>query len=254
MIEIYMYILFFIFGVVIGSFYNVLGLRIPKDESIIKPKSHCPKCQHELKWYELIPIISYIFQKGKCKKCHQKISIMYPFIEFGTGILFFISYYSFGLSYELIISLTISSLLMLVIVSDLTYLMIPDRFIVISAIIIVIINFLNKGLVNGLLSILYGILSFILMYLIMLLGNKLFKKESMGGADIKLMFLVGLSLDPMLSTIVILIAALFALPVSLYLLIKKNEHVVPFGPFIVFGLLLVYFLKMNIIDIFNKFI
>ena len=103
--EIYYYILFFIFGLCFGSFYNVLALRLPKGESIIKPKSHCPKCLHTLKWYELIPIISFIIQKGKCKNCHTKLSFFYPFTELVTGLLFVISYYSFGFSYDLIIAL-----------------------------------------------------------------------------------------------------------------------------------------------------
>ena len=90
------------------------------------------------------------------------------------------------------------------------------------------------------------------MYLIMLLGNKLFKKESLGGADIKLMFLVGLTLDPMLSIVVIFLASFIALPVSLYLLLKNNEHIIPYGPFLMIGLLIVYFTKLTIVDIFNK--
>ena len=80
------------------------------------------------------------------------------------------------------------------------------------------------------------------MYLVMLLGNKLFKKESLGGADIKLMFLVGLTLDPMLSIVVIFLASIIALPISLYLLVKNDEHIIPYGPFLMIGLLIVYFL------------
>lgn len=106
-------------------------MRLPKGESIIKPKSHCPKCLHELKWYELIPIISFIIQKGKCKNCQAKLSFFYPFTELVTGLLFVISYYSFGFSYDLIIALILVSVFVLVIVSDLSYLLIPDSFILI---------------------------------------------------------------------------------------------------------------------------
>ncbi len=250
--EVIYYVSFFLFGLCFGSFYNVVGMRVPLEESISKPRSHCPYCGHTLKWYELIPLVSFIIQKGKCRSCKQKLSYFYPFTELATAILFTVSYYSFGFSYELIIALTLSSLFMVVVVSDLTYLMIPDRFIVIPLIIIAIVNFLMKGFIGGLLQISYGLLSFTLMYLIMLLGNKLFKKESMGGADIKLMFVAGLALDPLLSIVVIFLASVIALPVSFFLLIKNKEHVIPFGPFITLGILIVFFTKLNIREIFER--
>ena len=85
------YLLMFIIGTIFGSFYNVVGFRIPKNESIIFPPSHCPKCNKRLKTLELIPIISFIMQKGKCKNCNQKIGIFYPIFELITGLLFMIS-------------------------------------------------------------------------------------------------------------------------------------------------------------------
>ena len=252
MMKMYCYIMFFIIGTIFGSFYNVVGSRIPKGESITKPGSHCEYCNHPLSWYELIPILSFIFLKGKCKNCGKKLSFFYPFSELTTGLLFLVSYHSFGLSLDLIISLTLVSTFVVVLVSDLTYLMIPDRFIVIPSIIIIIITFIQKGIINSLIQIGYGVIGFIFMYLVMLLGNKLFNKESMGGADIKLMFLVGLVLDPLLSIVVIFLASAIALPVSLFLLLKNKEHIIPYGPFLMIGLLIVYFTKLNIIDIFNK--
>ena len=102
-------ICFFLLGTVFGSFYNVLGFRIPRNESIIKPSSHCERCGHELKWYELIPIFSFIFLHGRCHNCKEKLSILYPLTELFCGILFALSYYSFGFSLELIISLTLQT-------------------------------------------------------------------------------------------------------------------------------------------------
>ncbi len=250
--EVCYYISFFLFGLCLGSFYNVCGLRIPKGESVNKPRSHCPKCNHKLKWYELIPIISFIIQKGRCRECHTKLSWFYPFSELATGILFTVCYHSFGFSYDLIIALTLVSTFILVVVSDITYLLIPDRFIIIPSLIVIIVNFINKGYEYGLIQIAYGILSFTFMYLIMLLGNKLFKKESMGGADIKLMFLVGVTLDPFLTILVIFLASFIALPVSFFLLIKNKEHVIPFGPFIIASFLIVYFTKLDIKEIFTN--
>lgn len=244
-------ICFFLFGIVLGSFYNVLGLRIANHESIVKPRSHCDKCGHILKWYELIPILSFLFLRGRCSNCKTKLSWLYPFSELFCGILFAISFYSYGFSWNLIISLTVSSLLIIVTVSDLTYMIIPDRFIVISSIIILLTKLIGYGLTTFLSSLLNGIISFAIMFFIMKVGTFIFKKEALGGADVKLMFVVGICVEPFLSLIVIIIASVIALPVSLLLLYREKENIIPFGPFIVIGLLIVMFTKLNAIDIIN---
>ena len=248
----YYYIMFFIIGTIFGSYYNLVATRIPNGKSTITPRSHCENCNHVLSWYELIPILSFLFQKGRCRNCGTKLSFSYLLTELGTGLLFLVSFHSFKFSYELIISLTLVSAFILVLVSDLNYLIIPDRFIIIPSIIVLIINFLNKGIQFGLIQIGYGLISFAFMYLVMLFGNYLFKKESMGGADIKLMFLIGLTLDPFLSIVVIFLASIIALPVSLFLLKKNKEHIIPYGPFLMVGFLLVFFTKLSIIEIFEK--
>lgn len=242
-------IMFFILGTVFGSFFNVLAIRIPKKESIIRPGSHCEKCGHKLKWYELIPILSFIFQKGKCTSCKTQLSLLYPFSELALGLLFMISYYSFGFSYELIISIILSSVMILVTVSDLTYLMIPDRFIFIPIILVLIIKLIFLGMKAFLLSIFSGFLCFLIMYLIMKFGEFIFKKECLGGADVKLMILSGVTLEPFLSLLVIIIASFIALPVSLLLLFKHKENIIPFGPFLVIGILIIFFLKLDTMSI-----
>lgn len=239
--------LFFILGTILGSFYAVIGYRLPKNESILKPvNSYCDNCHKKLLWYELIPLISYIIQLGKCRKCHEKIPVMLPFVELITGALFAVSYYSFGISYELIISLTLVSLFSIVIVSDLTYMIIPDEVTYTCAIVLAIVNFLNLGIKGGLIQIASGLLTFITMYLIMLIGNKIFKKETLGGADIKLMIISGLVLQPILGIIVIFIASAIALPVSIMIYITSRDHMLPFGPFIVASILLFFLLKIDI--------
>lgn len=245
--DLYFIIVFFILGTILGSFYHVIGYRLPKEESIVNPKnSYCPSCHKKLKWYELIPIISYIIQLGKCRNCHEKISIFHPFIELVTGLLFAVSFYSFGFSYELIISLTLVSLFSIVIVSDLTYMIIPDEVTFTCAIIIIITNFLNLGLKSGLMQLGSGLLTFLCMYLIMLFGNMIFRKETLGGADIKLMLISGLVLHPVLGIFVIFIASTIALPVSLIIYVTNKEHMIPFGPFIVSAILLFFLLKIDI--------
>ena len=141
-----MEIVIFIIGLIFGSFYNVVGLRLPKNESIIFPGSHCFKCNHKLSWYENIPVISFIFLKGKCKSCHQKISLMYPVMELLTGILFLFSYIIFGFSENFIISIIISSLVIIIIVSDSKYMIISDGPLIVSGLLIIITKLIFEGL------------------------------------------------------------------------------------------------------------
>lgn len=237
---------FFILGLVLGSFYNVVGFRLPINKSFVRGHSMCPTCHSQLSWYELIPLISYFIQKGKCRHCQSKIAPFYPIVELSTGILFAISYYSFGFSYELLLSLFIISMLMIIIVSDLMYLIIPDEILTFFGILIIIVKLLSIGLQNTLLQIGSGILLFLFMYALMKLGDFLFKTESLGGGDVKLMAIVGLILDPVLGIVVIFVASLIALPVSLFLAFHKKENIIPFGPFLVLALLLIYLMKIDI--------
>lgn len=242
---------FFIIGTVLGSFYNVLGYRVPLNKSIVYPGSFCPRCGHDLKWYELIPVISYIFLGGKCRNCKQPISLMYPFIELFCGILFMVSYYSFGFSGNLFISLILVSLLCIVIVSDVNYMIIPDVFLIVASILIIITKLISVCLFKTLLSIGYGIIAFVIMYLVSLLGNKVFKKETLGGADIKLFFIIGLIFNPLMSMMVLLLASVIAFPISLFIFIKNKENAIPFGPFIVLSLVFLFWTKIDFNTIIN---
>ncbi len=237
--------LFFILGTLMGSFYTVVGLRLSRGENFIFSRSKCDKCSHTLHFFDLIPIFSYLFLKGKCRYCHQKIDILLPLMELFTGILFAVSYYSYGFTWNLGIALGIVSLLMIIMVSDLTYLIIPDEVLIFFAIYFIIFDFLFLGVRSTLIHIVTGVFLFLLMYGIMLLGNKMFKKESLGGGDIKMMFLFGLVLDPLLGTLTIFFGSLFALPVSLFLLWKQKEKLIPFGPFLVLAFAFIYFTKMT---------
>lgn len=232
-------IYFFIVGSVFGSFFGVVGTRLSKGESIIKPRSHCCYCNHVLKWYELIPIFSYIIQRGKCSSCKKSLSAFYPVTEIISGLLFMISYFCFGFSKELVVSLVVVSFLVIVIVSDITYLIIPDEITLFFSILMIVIKFFLFGYKEFAFSVLSGILLFSLMYCIMVMGNKIFNKETLGGADIKLMFFVGLVVSPVLGILNIFVSSCLALPISLLFLIKDKNNVIPFGPFILLGLYLI---------------
>ena len=240
-----MFVIMFIIGTIFGSFYNVIGYRIPKNMSIIYPSSHCTKCNHKLKFYELIPILSYIFLKGKCKNCGKKISPFYPFFEFITGLLFSISYLSFGLNIELIISLTFISLLIIITISDCHYMIIPDEILIIFGSLLLTEKALIYGPNTIIKTLLNGFAAFIIMYMIKKIGDRLFKKESMGGGDIKLMFILGMVLDFPIAILSIFVGSFVGLPISLLSLKNNKEHIIPFGPFLSVGALILHLMQIN---------
>lgn len=234
------YVVMFIFGALFGSFYLVIGTRLPLKENVITGRSRCDHCKKTLKWYELIPIISFIFQKGKCNHCHKKISIEHLIVEIITGILFVVGYLIYGLTWDLGIYLILTSLTILIFISDFKYMIILDSPLVISSILLVFITYEKSGLKFTLYHLIYACLLFLTMYLIKIIGDRLFKKESLGGGDIKLSFVTGLVLGYQLGLISLIFASFLALPyavLSLYLN-KKNE--LPFGPFLISSALIIF--------------
>lgn len=236
----------FIIGAVLGSFYMVVGDRLPNNESIVTPRSHCSKCNHILSWYELIPIVSYIMQGGKCKNCHTKLPISYMLIEILSGTLFALSYYLYGFNYEFFMSIIISSLLIIIYVSDFKYLIINDEPLIIAITLSIITNFIFLGTIKGLYLIISGLVMFIFMYLVKLFGDKAFKRESLGGGDIKLAFFIGCTLGLRLAFVSLIIASFLALPYASYYVVKKQEREIPFGPFLITGVLITFMLSNQI--------
>ena len=141
--------------------------------------------------------------------------------------------------------------MIIVTVSDLNYMVIPDRFIVVPSIMILLIKLIFAGPREFLFALLGGILSFAVMFFIMKFGEYIFKKECLGGADVKLMFLAGISIEPFLCLLVIIVGSIIALPVSIFLLMKNKENIIPFGPFLTVGLLIIFFMKYNSQEVIN---
>lgn len=249
--EIYFIIIFFILGCVMGSFYHVVATRLSCEESIISPCSHCIKCNHKLSWYENIPLISYLIQKGKCRHCGTKIPFSCFVSELVTGILFAVCYHSFKLTPNLVISLIFISTLITVIISDIEYMIILDEVLIFSSLVIIVLDIIFFGLEQTAYHIYAGVGAFISMYAIKLLGDKLFKKESLGGGDIKLMFLFGLVIGFPLAICTIFLATFIAFPIAIIILITDRENIIPFGPFLSMAAILILISKINIADILN---
>ncbi len=249
--KIFYLITFFILGSLFGSFLTVVGYRLPKGEDFIKTRSHCDNCGHELSFLDLVPFISYFCLRGRCRYCKVKFSSLSNSMEFFTGILFALAFYVFGFSIELFIALGIVAMLIIISVTDISYYIIPDEVLIFFTCYFIVF----KCLAGGFKAVFFGVLSgaalFIVMYSIMLLGDFLFKKESLGGGDIKMMFVFGLIVDPFMGFIIIFLASFLALPISLIILYKKKNNLVPFGPFLLISFMFIYFTQIDMNMIFK---
>jgi len=231
-------IVLFILGITFGSFFNVVGIRLPKKIPFHKDRSYCPTCNKQLSYYELIPVLSYIIQAGKCRKCHATISFIYPFTELLTGLLFAYAYHHFGLQWELIVALIFISLLMIVFVSDMYYMLIPNKVLlfflplVILARVFVRLDPWYDALIGG-------IIGYVLIAIIILAS-----KGGMGAGDMKLFGVIGIVLGWKLTFLTFFLAAFFGALIGGGLMLMKRVkrgEAIPFGPFIVLAALISYF-------------
>ena len=252
--ELYYILSFFVIGTVLGSFFNVVGYRLPKEQSIVFPPSHCPNCNHQLTASELVPILSYIFLKGKCRNCHIKIHWFYPLFEFITGILFALSYIKFGLTIDLLIALIFVSTLDIIFISDYQTMIIPDEVLIFAAVGILLITYITSGLDSSLAMLLDGTIAFLFMWMLKLFGDFIFKKESMGGGDIKLLFIFGLYLGWEMAIVSIFLGSFIGLPVSIALLKSDRKSVIPFGPFLSIAAVILFLTQVDFEFIINLLI
>lgn len=247
-----MAVLIFIIGACFGSFYLVIGKRLPIKENAVNSRSKCDKCGHILSWWELIPILSYVFLLGKCHHCHKRVSILNLIIEIVTGSFFLFSYLYYGFSYEMFTFIIVSSLMTIIFITDFSYLIILDSPLIISSIIMFILRLCYKGINNALIYLIPGIALFITMYLIKLLGDILFKKESLGGGDIKFAFVIGYVLGFRLGLCALILSTFIALPYSVASLMLKKNNEVPYGPFLAASLFIAFLFEnkfFNLLDL-----
>ena len=243
--EVYYTICFFIFGLVFGSFFNVVGYRLPLKMSLISPSSHCPKCNHKLSSSELIPVFSYLIQGGKCKNCKNKIPIFYPLFETITGILFALTYKVYGFSIDTIISLVFVSLILILILSDVLYMVVPNILLLFTGLTILIIKIIFNGISILPITLLNMIIPFTVLLIFKLLGDFIFKKESLGNGDINLMLIFGMVLGWQVSLFTIVLASFLGLFASLITKKLKDNHELPFVPYLGISALIALFTKMD---------
>lgn len=240
----------FLLGLLLGSFYNVAGLRVPKGESIVAPRSHCPSCKRTLTAFELIPVVSYVLQKGKCRACSARISFVYPFVELSTAILFTLAPLFVGWSAEIVVSWTLISLFAIVFVSDVHYMIIPNRVLSFFAPLLLIERLWFAPLTPWWDSLLGSAIGFMTLFLIALVS-----KGGMGGGDIKLFAVIGLALGVKLTVLAFFLSTfvgtMFGLIGMAIGRVKRGEPM-PFGPAIVVGTLIAYFFGEAMIEMYVK--
>ena len=230
-------ILIFILGMIVGSFSNVCIYRIPRNESIIYPASHCPKCRSNISLKDNIPLISYILLKGRCRNCKSKISIRYPVVELLTGLIYLIIYLIYGLSIQSLIYIILSSALIIIAFIDLNEQIVPDVISLPGIVIGFIISFFVPyiSFINSALGVFVG---GGIILVIGLVGSVIFKKEAMGGGDVKLAAMIGAFLGWRYIIISLFLGFFLGAVAGIFLIvskIKNKEDVVPFGPFIALG-------------------
>lgn len=219
----------FIFGTMIGSFLNVVIYRIPKGESIVFPASKCQSCQTPLKWWHNIPLFSWLFLRGKCYFCEEKISAQYPMVELLTGIIFVALYFKLGVVWHLpFVAATFAALLALVMI-DFEYMAVPDN-VNFAALVFALIQ------PDFLMSALYAAIAAGGLYLIGLLSSLIAKREAMGGADVIVAGTMGALLGfPNFFVAIFLSAVLAMIPALIW-----REKGVPFVPFLALATFIVY--------------
>lgn len=244
---------FFLLGSAVGSFLNVVIYRLPRRESIIFPPSHCPSCGHRLLSKDLIPILSYVLLRGKCRYCGTKISPRYILVELISGLYFALVFYFFGFSFFTFKSLIFFSLLLPVFFIDLEHMIIPDIISIPGIFIGLILSLFNGNLKQSIFgSVFYGgVLLFIYVSALLIL-----KEEGMGQGDIKLGFMIGSFLGFKLSILSLFLSYFIGGLFSIALMgIKRKDlkTAIPFGPFLIFSAFISMFWGEMILNFYFSF-
>ena len=229
----------FILGTVVGSFLNVCIYRLPREESVIWPASKCPHCAHPIRWFDNVPILSFFILRGRCRDCQGEISVRYATIETLTGIIFLWVSVFFGWTAHGVVALILFCSLLVASVVDLEHQIIPDEIsfgglavgLILSSVFPEIYQeaIWWKGLIQALIGALLG---GGMIYVTGMIGDFVFKKESMGGGDVKLLAMLGAFLGWKNAILIFLLAPILALPLGLFLKFARRVHVISYGPFL----------------------
>lgn len=239
-----------VFGALVGSFLNVCICRIPKAESIITPGSHCPLCKNPIRFYDNIPLVSYFVLRGKCRHCNAPISLQYPLVEGVTALASFLLFMRFGPSWSYLFYFSFIASLIVITVIDLYHQIIPDVISLPGIGVGLLGSFVLPQLtfLNSLIGVLLGGGS---LFLVATFYHWLFKREGMGGGDVKLLAMIGAFLGWKAVILTILLSSLIGSIMGIIVMMVKGKdlkYAIPFGPFLSLGAALSLFYGEKIIQ------
>lgn len=233
MLKITLYIIIFVFGLVIGSFINVCICRIPRKESIVNKRSHCESCGYQLKWYDLIPVFSYLYLGGKCRNCKAKIPVQHLVIEVLNGALYLLVFFVCGVSVESLLYCLAGSALLALSIIDFRTFEIPvgfNYFIGVLGIIRVITDIQNWS---------EYVIGFVAVSAFLYLLYLLSKGRAIGGGDIKLMAACGLLIGWKLIILAFLLGCIVGAVIHVIRMrVSGEEHVLAMGPYLSLGVMI----------------
>ena len=248
------YILTFIFGAIMGSFLNVCIYRLPLGKSIVGPRSFCPFCENTIGWFDNIPLISFVMLRGKCRNCARPIPFRYFIVELITALMSVCLLKYFSLTPAFFVYLVFVYALIVVIFIDIEHQEIPDSIdlpgIILGIICMTVFRLDGSGsywmsLLNSFLGILAGGGS---MFLLGYLGEKIYKKEALGGGDIKLMAMIGAFLGWKLVLLTFFMAPIFGSGIGLVMKLKFKKEEIAYGPYLSIAAIISLLYGNNILE------
>ena len=244
----------FILGTIFGSFMNVCIYRMPKNESIIKPRSKCMSCGKKIAWFDNIPILSYILLLGKCRKCKSKFSPRYMVVELISGIVYVLLYLHFGLSVKFLAMCYLASSLIVVSFIDLDTYEIPDSITLSGIALGLIISVISPSVMGKTIRLEAGLDSLFgilvgggIIFILGVLGEFVFKKEAMGGGDVKLLAMIGAFIGWKLAIFTFFLAPFFGAFAGIFMKLKYGKEVIPYGPYLSIAAIIAIFWGEEII-------
>src|SRR5574341_204147 len=219
-----------LFGSLIGSFLNVCIVRLPLDQSVVRPRSRCPKCGRQIAWFDNIPVISWLLLRGRCRHCGQPISVQYPLVEAAVAGLWAASAWWYGLTLQGLTAALFGTILLGVAVTDARHYLIPDEY-TWGGLGLGLLLTLRGGLPGFVTGVVGAAAGFALLWAVAWAGERVFREEAMGGGDIKMMAMVGTFVGWKGVLLTLFCGALLGTLVFIPLTIRKRR-LVPFGVFL----------------------
>jgi leader peptidase (prepilin peptidase)/N-methyltransferase len=226
-------------GLVIGSFLNVLILRLPVSESVVAPASRCPRCKTPLRWYHNVPLVSWLALRGRCAFCKEPISWQYPAVEASTAAIWGANVWALGATPEALRAIVFLTLLLAIAVTDARFYIIPDELSLGGAVLGLVLSLLpgQPSIVEAVIGLAVG---GGVLWIVAIVGTWAFRKEAMGGGDIKMLAMIGAFLGWKGALLTIFLGAL-AGTIVFVPIAWKTDKLVPFGVFLSLGAVLAYY-------------